>query len=78
MKNSQIRTEQEELIKERDELQGLLDSPNKLTSLIKKELKEDAEKYGDDRRSPIVVREASQVLDETALIPSEPVTCCFI
>lgn len=70
----QIRAEQEELIKERDELQGLLDSPNKLTSLIRKELKEDSEKYGDDRRSPIVEREASQVLDETALIPSEPVT----
>jgi topoisomerase-4 subunit A len=70
----QIRAEQEELIKERDELQGLLDSPNKLTSLIRKELKEDAKKYGDDRRSPIVEREASQVLDETALIPSEPVT----
>jgi len=70
----QIRAEQEELIKERDKLQGLLDNPNKLTSLIRKELIEDAEKYGDDRRSPIVVREASQVLDETALIPSEPVT----
>ncbi len=70
----QIRAEQEELIKERDELQGLLDSPNKLTSLIRKELKHDAEKYGDDRRSPIVEREASQVLDETALIPSEPIT----
>ena len=70
----QIRAEQDELIKERDELQGLLDSPAKLTSLIKKELKEDAEKYGDERRSAIVVREASQVLDETALIPSEPVT----
>ena len=70
----QIRSEQEELIKERDELQGLLDNPKKLTALIRKELKEDAEKYGDDRRSPIVEREASQVLDETALIPSEPVT----
>lgn len=70
----QIRAEQDELIKERDELQGLLDSPTKLTNLLKKELKEDAEKYGDDRRSPIVAREASQVLDETALIPSEPVT----
>ena len=70
----QIRAEQDELIKERDELQGLLDNPNKLTSLIRKELKEDAEKYGDDRRSPLVIREASQVLDETALIPSEPVT----
>jgi topoisomerase-4 subunit A len=70
----QIRAEQDELIKERDVLQGLLDSPAKLTSLIKKELKEDAEKYGDDRRSAIVSREAAQVLDETALIPSEPVT----
>ncbi len=70
----QIRAEQDELIKERDELQGLLDSPAKLTTLIKNELKEDAEKYCDDRRSPLVVREASQVLDETALIPSEPVT----
>jgi topoisomerase-4 subunit A len=70
----QIRAEQDELIKERDELQGLLDSPAKLTTLIKNELKEDAEKYGDDRRSPLVQREASQVLDETALIPSEPVT----
>lgn len=70
----QIRAEQDELIKERDELQGLLDSPAKLTSLIRKELKEDAEKYGDDRRSPVVKRGASQVLDETALIPSEPIT----
>jgi len=70
----QIRAEQEELIKERDELQDLLDSPAKLTSLIRKELKEDAEKYGDDRRSQVVKREASQVLDETALIPSEPIT----
>ncbi len=74
LEEMQIRTEQEALIKERDELQGLLDSPRKLTALIKKELKEDAKKYGDARRSPIVVREAAQVLDETALIPSEPVT----
>ena len=70
----QIRSEQEELIKERDALQSLLDSPAKLTSLIRKELKEDAEKYGDERRSAIVSREAAQVLDETTLIPSEPVT----
>lgn len=70
----QIRAEQEELNRERDELQGLLDSPQKLTALMKKELKADAEQYGDERRSPIVTREASQVFDETALIPSEPVT----
>ena len=53
LEEMQIRAEQEELVKERDELQGLLDSPRKLTTLIKKELKEDAKKYGDERRSPI-------------------------
>ena len=70
----QIRDEIDELLLERDELQSLLDSPTKLTALIRKELKEDAKIYGDKRRSPIVAREASQILDETSLIPSEPVT----
>ena len=34
----------------------------------------DAEKFGDARRSPIVERGAAKALDETALIPTEPVT----
>ena len=69
-----IRGEQDELAQERDKLEALLNSPRRLTTLIRKELEEDAHKYGDDRRSPLVEREVAQALDETALLPSEPVT----
>ena len=74
LEEMKIRAEQSELEKERDKLQALLNSPRRLTTLIRKELEADAEKYGDDRRSPLVERVASQALDETSLIPSEPVT----
>ena len=35
---------------------------------------EDAEAYGDDRRTLIIEREAAQAIDETQLVASEPVT----
>ena len=69
-----LKAEQEELEEERDYLVGLLESPALLTELMKDELREDAEEYGDDRRSPLVSREAAKALDENALVPSEPVT----
>src|SRR3546814_14007065 len=34
----------------------------------------DAKKLGDDRRSPLVAREAAQALAETDLVASEPMT----
>ena len=74
LEEMKIRAEQKELEEERDKLEALLNSPRRLTTLIRKELEEDAEKYGDDRRSPLVEREVAQALDETALLPSEPVT----
>jgi topoisomerase-4 subunit A len=69
-----IRGEQEQLAEERDQLQGLLGSPRKLTRLIREELLADAGKYGDARRSPLRERASAQALDETAMAPSEPVT----
>jgi topoisomerase-4 subunit A len=69
-----IRAEQEALEKERDALQTLLASKTKLRNLVKKEIKEDVAKYGDERRSPIVQREAAHVFDEKQLIANEPVT----
>jgi topoisomerase-4 subunit A len=69
-----IQAEQEELAKERDALQLLLGSDKRLKTLIKKEILEAAETYGDDRRSPIVVRGESKALSEKELIPSEAVT----
>lgn len=69
-----IRGEQDELEKERQQLEKTLGSKALLNKLIKKELQQDADKYGDDRRSPLVQREAAQALDTTELIANEPVT----
>ncbi|MGF1700629.1 DNA topoisomerase IV subunit A [Photobacterium makurazakiensis] len=69
-----IRGEQDELSKERDYLEKLLGSERRLNTLIKKEILADAEKYGDDRRSPLVEREEAKALTERDLIPSEAIT----
>ncbi|WP_411727802.1 DNA topoisomerase IV subunit A [Methyloglobulus sp.] len=69
-----IRGEQAELEQERQELEKILASKQLLNRLIKSEIEEDAEKYGDNRRSPIVAREAAQALETTALITNEPLT----
>jgi len=74
LEEMKIRGEQDELEKERQALEKTLGSKRLLNRLIKTELERDAEKYGDDRRSPIVSRKASQVLDATALISNEPLT----
>jgi topoisomerase-4 subunit A len=69
-----IRGEQDQLANERAELEQVLKSAAKLKSLIKKEILEDAEAYGDKRRTAIVEREAAQAIDETQLVAAEPVT----
>ena len=74
LEEMKIRGEQDELAKERDKLEGILGSEKKLTKLIRDELLADAEKYGDERRSPIVQREEAKALSEKELLPSEPVT----
>src|SRR5690606_41484444 len=42
--------------------------------LIISELKEDAKKFGDDRRSPIVQRAEAAAIDESEMLPADPVT----
>jgi len=69
-----IRGEQAELSAERDRLQGLLGSETKLRNLIKEELRADAAKYGDARRSPLVERRPAVALEENDLLPSELLT----
>ena len=69
-----ITSEQNELAVERDKLELLLSSDRRLKTLIKKELKQDGENYGDDRRSPLVERSESKALTEQELSPVEPVT----
>ena len=69
-----ITGEQQALSREKAELQKILKSRDRLKTVVKKELTADAEEFGDDRRSPLVEREAAQALSESALIPSEPIT----
>ncbi|MEW5208139.1 hypothetical protein, partial [Bacillus cereus] len=69
-----IREEQKELKSEAEELEGTLKSQAKLKKLVAKEIEADAEKHGDARRTKIVEREEAKAIDETALIPNEPVT----
>jgi len=69
-----IRGEQDALAVEKVELEGLLGSKARLTNLIKNELLELAEIHGDERRTVLVEREAAQAMDESKLIPSDPVT----
>lgn len=74
LEEMKIKGEQDELAKERDYLEGTLGSTAKMTRLLKKEIKEAAEKYGDPRRSPVVEREEAKALTEKELMPSEAVT----
>ncbi|KPK56876.1 MAG: DNA topoisomerase IV [Gammaproteobacteria bacterium SG8_31] len=69
-----IRGEQQTLDQEREMLEKTLASSRRLKTLIRKEINADAEKYGDDRRSMIVAREASQPMDDASLVPSEAIT----
>ena len=69
-----IRTEQDALQEERDHLQKILGSAARLKTLIKNELLAVAEKYGDDRRSPLVERDEAKAFSELELMSSDPIT----
>ncbi|MFP1723796.1 DNA topoisomerase IV subunit A [Lonsdalea quercina] len=74
LEEMKIRGEQDDLAKERDQLQALLASERKLNTLLKKEIEADAKAYGDERRSPLRERGEAKAMNEHDLLPSEPVT----
>lgn len=74
LEETKIRTEQNDLSKEKRDLEATIESPKKLKTLIRQELLADAKKYGDVRRTQIVVREQAQALRESDIVPNEPVT----
>lgn len=74
LEEMKINGERDELEEERAKVNVLLGSKARLKTLIKDEIRDDAKKYGDPRRSPLVERSVAQALDESALVTSEPVT----
>lgn len=69
-----ITAEQAELATERDKLELTLGSATRLKTLIRKEITQDAEEFGDDRCSQLVSRPEAQAFSETELMPAEPIT----
>jgi len=74
LEEMKIRGEQETLAEERDYLETTLNSAQRMKTLIKKEIEEDAKAYGDARRSPIVARDEAQAMTQADLLPVEPLT----
>ncbi len=73
LEEMKLRGEQDELRKEQERLQQLLDSEKRLKTLIRKEIQDDAKRFADPRRCKLVERRPAQALDETSLTPSEAV-----
>jgi topoisomerase-4 subunit A len=69
-----IKAEQKELNAERKTLEQLLNSATRLKTFIKKEIQADAERFGDERRTPIVKREEAKAYSETELLSVDPIT----
>ena len=74
LEEQKIKAEADSLNEERQSLQKLLSSKARIKRLIRDEILADAEALGDERRSAIKPRAAAQALDETDLLPTEPIT----
>ncbi len=69
-----IRGELDTLQQERESLQRTLGSPARLKKLVREEIQADMDQYGDARRAPLQEREEARAMDESRLLPTEPVT----
>ena len=74
LEENQLKAEQDELEKERVNLEAILGSERRLNTLIKKEIQEDVKKYASPRMSQLVEREEAKMISESDMTPAEPVT----
>ena len=74
LEEMEMRREQEELEAKAAIIREQLANPESLKNLIINELKDDAKKFGDDRRSPIVQRAEASAISEQDFMPADPVT----
>lgn len=69
-----LQAELDALSAERDNLQNILASEARLKELVKEEIIRDKNEFGDKRKSPLIIRQESQALKETDILPNEPIT----
>ncbi len=69
-----IREERDRLLSEQEDIRNTLASEALFKALIKKEISGDAALFGDERRSPVVMRKGAQAFSADETLPVEPVT----
>jgi topoisomerase-4 subunit A len=69
-----LENERDELVKEQDDIEKILKSKSRLKTLIKNELTEIKESFGENRRSPILESTNAKVFSEEETIVTEPIT----
>ena len=74
LEEMKIKGEQDELNLEREQLELTLGSTARMRTLIKKELLAIADRFGDERSSPLVQRAEAKAFSEKELMSTEPVT----
>ncbi len=74
LEEMKIKEEQDKLNKEKENLEQTLGSARRLKTLIRKELNEAVKDFGDERRSPIVIRGEAQAFSEQDLLSVDPIT----
>lgn len=74
LEEMEIGREREKLVKERDELQKLIESPARQRTRMKRDLAAIKEQFGDVRRTRIEEVAATREIDWSAMIEKEPIT----
>ena len=74
LEEMEIGRERDALLKERDELAKLIESPARQRTRLKRDLAALTEKFADDRRTRIEEAGATREIDWTAMIEKEPIT----
>ena len=69
-----IENERNELVNERDDIEKILKSKSRLKTLIKNELNEIKELFGEERKSPIISSTNAKIFSEEETIVTEPIT----
>jgi len=69
-----IENERNELVDERDDIEKILKSKSRLKTLIKNELNEIKELFGEERKSPIINSTNAKIFSEEETIVTEPIT----
>ena len=69
-----LENERDELVNEQNDIEKILKSKTRLKTLIKNELIEIKEEFGEERKSPIIHESNAKVFSEEETIVTEPIT----